>query len=751
MRPAEKKTLIMLERLGVYSAAMRSCRIIFAMLLGTLHAEVTERKTSTVEALAAEKRHSIVLIKGADRWGESSGLGTGFVVGTNGVIASNWHVIGQNRAFTVQFPSGETYKPTHVLAVDRGRDLALVKIDAEDLVPIELGDSDALVVGQSIMAIGNPLGLEFSVSRGVVAAERDLDGFDMIQVAIPLEPGSSGSPVMDLQGRVLGLLAIKSSAALGLAVPVNDLKRLMENQHPVAMKHWITIGALDTEDWQSVMGGEWRQRAGTIVASGQGSGFGGRMQLVNLAGKPGVHFELEVEVKLEEESGAAGLSFCSDGSDTHYGFYPTAGSIRLTRFEGPDVYSWTILNTVPSKAYRPGEWNRIKVRVGDGKIIGFVNGDVAITADEMALKPGKVGLVKFRSPGAEFRRFRVGDSLPNPALSEKAGRKVRKLLKDVSLDGPFDRPRTESLAGFGEAGLRVVEEEARLLEAKSQRLKKLAARVHQDMVARELADLLKVEDGEIDLLMSSLQIARLDNADLDMAVYQRRLDRMVAAVKQRYAKEDSEEQRLDKLLKYLFEDLGYHGSNREYYHRSNSYLNEVIDDREGLPITLSLVLVEMADRLDLPVYGVGVPRHFICMYQPKGKDPAAKKRLIDPFGGGRTITRVEASLLSGYSLDEGSFEAASRRSIILRILSNLLAVAEGERDLDSMLRYLDVMLTIEEEPGYLSMRAMLHYNQGQYPEALVDLDRIIEMELDGVNMDPIYRLRQSVQERLERE
>ncbi len=226
----------------------------------------------------------------------------------------------------------------------------------------------------------------------------------------------------------------------------------------------------------------------------------------------------------------------------------------------------------------------------------------------------------------------------------------------------------------------------------------------------------------------------------------------MAAVKQRYAKDDSEGQRLDKLLKYLFEDLGYHGSNREYYHRSNSYINEVIDDREGLPITLSLVLVEMADRLDLPVYGVGVPRHFICMYQPKGKDPAAaKKRLIDPFGGGRTITKVEASLLSGYSLEESSFEAASRRPIILRILSNLLAVAEGERDMESMLRYLDVMLAIEEDPGYLGMRAMLHYSQGQYPEALIDLDRIIEIDLDGVNMDPIYRLRQSVQERLDRE
>ncbi|MFT5121494.1 MAG: serine protease Do [Kiritimatiellia bacterium] len=726
--------------------------VLLSFLATLAAAESSTNKTSTVEVLAAEKRNSIVLIKGADRWGESSGLGTGFVVGTNGVIASNWHVIGQNRAFTVQFPDGQTYKPTHVLGVDRNRDLALIKIDAKDLIPIVLGDSDAVTVGQSIMAIGNPLGLEFSVSRGVIAAERDLDGFDMIQVAIPLEPGSSGSPVMDLQGRALGLLAIKSSAAMGLAVPINDLKRLMENQRPMEMKHWITIGALDTEEWKSVMGGEWRQRAGTVVASGQGSGFGGRMQLLNLVESPGEAFELEVEVKLDEESGAAGLSFCSDGSNTHYGFYPTAESIRLTRFEGPDVYSWTILDTVKSSAYRPGEWNRLKVQVGDGKIIGSVNGEVAITANELALKPGQVGLVKFRAPGAEYRKFRVGDSLKTLALPEKEVRRVRKLLRDVSLEGPFDRTRTESLAAYGKAGLRLVEDEARLLEAKSQRLKKWATRVHQDMVAQELVALLKTEDAEIDLLSCALQIARLDNPELDMSVYQRRINRMVEAVKNRWGKDDSEEERLDKLLKYLFEDLGYHGSGREYYHRSNSYINEVIDDREGLPITLSLVLIEMADRLDLPVVGVGVPRHFICMYQPKeALADGSRQRLIDPFDGGQTITRLEASLLSGYSLDDDHFEPAGRGSIILRMLSNLLSVAEGERDMESMLCYLSVMLAIEQDPGRLSMRAMLYFSEERYPEALQDLDQIIELDPEGVSLDPIYRLREAVQERIEQE
>ena len=76
---------------------------------------------------------------------------------------------------------------------------------------------------------------------------------------------------------------------------------------------------------------------------------------------PSLPYEIEVEVKLEEESGAAGLVFHADGKDTHYGFYPTGGSLRRTRFEGPSVFNWTILRTVDSPAYQPYEWNLLRI------------------------------------------------------------------------------------------------------------------------------------------------------------------------------------------------------------------------------------------------------------------------------------------------------------------------------------------------------------------------------------------------------
>src|ERR1700736_979903 len=78
---------------------------------------------------------------------------------------------------------------------------------------------------------------------------------------------------------------------------------------------------------------------------------------------PAVPYEVAVTVRLDDESGAAGLIFHADGGDKHYGFYPSGGQLRLTRFEGPDVLTWKILNQEASPHYKPGDWNTLKVRI----------------------------------------------------------------------------------------------------------------------------------------------------------------------------------------------------------------------------------------------------------------------------------------------------------------------------------------------------------------------------------------------------
>ena len=203
--------------------------------------ELAKKDAKDFKKLASLINPSVVVIESVDRNGYEGGRGTGFVVRDDGVIATNFHVIGEHRDFSIRFPDGKTFRPQSILAIDRNRDLALIKIDAKNLPVLQLGNSQELTPGQSILSIGNPLGYEHSVSRGVVAAIRELefgDGRPMVQIAIPIEPGSSGSPALDLEGNVVAILSIKSGGAMGFGVPVNELKKLLRETNPIPIKKW---------------------------------------------------------------------------------------------------------------------------------------------------------------------------------------------------------------------------------------------------------------------------------------------------------------------------------------------------------------------------------------------------------------------------------------------------------------------------------------------------------------------------------
>ena len=208
--------------------------------------------------LASKIKPSVVTISSIDRGGIPWGVGTGFVVGSDGIIATNFHVIGERREFSVELADGTLCQPTELLAIDRGLDLALFRVDKSNLPALVLGDSRLIEPGQTILSIGNPLGYGLSVSQGVVAAIRELefgDGRPMVQVAIPIEAGSSGSPVVNRSGEVIALLSIKSGGAMGFGIPSQSLAALMEEINPIPIDEWLTVGMLDSEDWLRPMGG----------------------------------------------------------------------------------------------------------------------------------------------------------------------------------------------------------------------------------------------------------------------------------------------------------------------------------------------------------------------------------------------------------------------------------------------------------------------------------------------------------------
>ncbi|MEZ6054671.1 MAG: trypsin-like peptidase domain-containing protein, partial [Planctomycetaceae bacterium] len=121
----------------------------------------------TVEQLVERVKPSVVVVTFSGRDGGQMGLGSGFVLDSEGLIATNLHVIGEARPIMVRTFDGKKYPVVEVHATDRTHDLAILRVDAKGLPELELGDSDALRQGQSVVAFGNPQGLEHSVVQGV--------------------------------------------------------------------------------------------------------------------------------------------------------------------------------------------------------------------------------------------------------------------------------------------------------------------------------------------------------------------------------------------------------------------------------------------------------------------------------------------------------------------------------------------------------------------------------------------------------
>ncbi|HEV7222239.1 MAG TPA: tetratricopeptide repeat protein, partial [Pirellulales bacterium] len=604
---------------------------------------------------------------------------------------------------------------------------------------------------QPIVAVGNPHGLTHSVVTGVVSGEREIDGRKMIQLAIPIEPGNSGGPLLDMEGRVHGLLTMKSAvtANLGFAVPSNRLKPLLEKPNPIAIERWLLIGALDAKRWTPLFGARWRQRAGRITVDGAGAGFGGRSLCLAKQETPEAPYELAAVVKLDDEAGAAGLVFGSDGADRHFGFYPSAGKLRLSRFDGPDVTSWQVLEEKPSPHYRPGDWNELKVRVEADKVLCYVNDHLVIESRSAPAAPGQTGLAKFRDTRAEFKQFRLAKELPSQRPSDELLQKVEALAKDIPPTGPLAASWADELAPGGDESLMALGDRAKLLDQQAAQLRKLALAVHQRRVLRELQRVL--DEPDFELFHAALLIARLDNDELDVEAYRGEFERLAGELKSALPAEADEAAQLKSLNEFLFAANGFHGSRADYYNRSNSYVNEVLDDREGLPITLSLIYIELARKIGLKVVGVGLPGHFVVKHVPAKGD----EQLIDVFEAGAPLSREQAEAkvrgAAGRAPIDDDLKPVDGRAILVRMLHNLQGIAGRSEDVPAMLRYLDAILIVSpDSPEDRMFRAFFRYRSGLGEAALEDLNWLIEHEPEGIDLERVRELRSVIERSVER-
>ncbi len=701
-------------------------------------------ETKTVQELAAIAKKSVVVVTFIGRDGQRQGLGAGFIVSEDGLIATNLHVIGEARPIRVELHDGRKFDVTTVHATERSQDLAVLKIDARDLPALPLGNSDELQEGQPVVAIGNPMGLERSVVSGVLSARRDIEGRSMLQIALPIERGNSGGPLLDLQGRVHGLLTLKSlkTENLGFAMCVNSLKPLLEKPNPIPMSRWLTIGAMDPEEWSVLPGGRWRQRAGQISVDGPGGGFGGRALCLSTSEMPAIPFEVAVQVKFTPGDGAAGLVFHADGGDKHYGFYPSNGSVRLSRFDGPDVFSWAVLRETRSPALKKEGWNSLKVRIESNRILCYLNGELTFETNDSNFKSGKVGLCKFRQTEAEFKGFRVGEKLDEQRASEELISRVSKAIEGINVAEAASSAVVQTLATEDARVVDLLEQEAKALDLRAARVRQIAGEIQ---AAKTLAEFQAVIKGDnVDLLRGALLIAKLDNPELEIEGYIQEVDRHVKQIKSIVADDASEDDRLTALNRYLFEEQGFHGSRTDYDNRSNSYLNEVLDDREGLPITLSVLYIEIAKRLGLNVVGVGMPRHFLSRHEPK----VGFQQLVDVFDRGRRLTAEDARAkfedLSDSPWKDSFLDSITPRATLERILRNLFRSATDAHEVERLLRYTEAILILSPDSGPDHMyRGILSYQSQRWQQARSEVEWLTNHD-SNVSQQDIEKLARAI-------
>jgi len=251
-----------------------------------------------------------------------------------------------------------------------------------------------------------------------------------------------------------------------------------------------------------------------------------------------------------------------------------------------------------------------------------------------------------------------------------------------------------------------------------------------DPALREFAAEVGRPDGQIDLARAALVVARLEYPDLAPAPYLRRLDELAAA-SGRHARPAARGRdplgQLHRVREYLFAELGFSGNRRDYFDPRNSFVNDVLDRRLGIPITLSLVLIEVGRRVGLELHGIGLPGHFIT-----GLRMGDDRILLDAFNRGRIVTAESCEAVVAKAvgrpvpLTEAHWNPVGKRQFLARMLNNLKAVYWRREAWDKAVQVLDRMLVLAPGAAVLGRdRGTALQHLGEHHRAAVEWERYL--------------------------
>ncbi|MAG91955.1 hypothetical protein CMO83_04730 [Candidatus Woesearchaeota archaeon] len=180
-------------------------------------------KSDDFSAIVDDVLQSVVSV------GTNVGQGSGVIIDSKGYVVTNVHVISGASRVRVTTYSEDTYDVNTLVGFDSAADIAVLKVDAPDLKALEFGDSDDVSVGQKVIAAGNPAGLSFTVTEGIVSAFRDFNGINYLQVDVPINPGNSGGPLLNNKGQIIGINNFKVGGfeSLGFAISSNEVESVV--------------------------------------------------------------------------------------------------------------------------------------------------------------------------------------------------------------------------------------------------------------------------------------------------------------------------------------------------------------------------------------------------------------------------------------------------------------------------------------------------------------------------------------------
>ncbi len=251
--------------------------------------------------------------------------------------------------------------------------------------------------------------------------------------------------------------------------------------------------------------------------------------------------------------------------------------------------------------------------------------------------------------------------------------------------------------------------------------------------ARErFTELVSGSEEDLNLAEAALLIAQEEQPELDVAAYLGRLDALAASVRSRLSEAPSFADIIQALNTILFQEEGLAGNQTDYHDPRNSFLNEVLDRKLGIPITLSLVYIEVGTRLGVPLVGVGFPGHFVVKYEgPEGET------ILDPFQGGSTVSQeqMEDKLRSMYGPQNPFIGQLPRllapvgkKDILLRMLRNLKQIYTQKEDFERALSVMErILLLAPDHPVEVRDRGAIHHRMGRQQLAVRDFQRYLQL------------------------